>query len=228
MSRLCVIPARGGSKRIPRKNVRPFCGKPILAYSIEAATSTGLFDEVMVSTDDGEIADVARSLGASVPFLRDPGNADDRAPLAAVVLECLERYATAGASFDSVLCLLATAPFATASRIADAYERFSAGGYDSFMPVVRFSFPILRAMRLSGDQVSMMWPEHRDTRSQDLEPAYHDSGTFYWIDVARFLEERAILMPKTGGMEIPETEAQDIDTEEDWRLAELKFAARGE
>lgn len=226
MSCLAVIPARGGSKRIPRKNVRPFLGRPILDYPISAALESGLFDEVMVSTDDGEIASVARASGASVPFLRSERTANDFATLSDVLVEVLQEYRSRGRVFDQVCCLLATAALVNPGDLSESHKAFEAGGFDSLVPVVRFGFPIYRALKLEGDRLEMIWPENKNVRSQDLPPAYHDAGAFYWLDARRFEAERAILTPNTGGYELPESRVQDIDTEEDWRIAELKFGMR--
>jgi N-acylneuraminate cytidylyltransferase len=220
---LAIIPARGGSKRIPRKNVRPFCGKPIIAYPIAAALESGLFDEVMVSTDDVEIAAIARAHGAAVPFMRSAAASDDRAPLADVLVETISAYEQRGIGVENVCCILATAPFVTARELVDSHEAFARGGFDSLVPVVRFGYPIFRALRLDGGKLSMIWPEHRNARSQDLPKAYHDAGAFYWARADRVVLERSLFMSNTGSVEIPESEAQDIDTEEDWKLAELKY-----
>lgn len=220
MKNLCIIPARGGSKRIPRKNVKPFMGKPILAYSIENALTTGLFDEVMVSTDDPEIMEVAKQYGASVPFVRTEKTANDFAPLADVLHEVVDMYAEQGKTFDNMCCILATCPLVKASYISEAYQKLINSDFISVYPVVQFSYPILRSLRMDEHgEVSMNWPEYAKTRSQDLAPAYHDSGTFYWHKIDAWMSGKR----KGGGIVIAEDLVQDIDTEEDWRMAELKY-----
>lgn len=220
MKNLCIIPARGGSKRIPRKNVKPFMGKPILAYSIENAFATGLFDEVMVSTDDPEIMEVAKQYGASVPFVRTEKTANDFAPLADVLHEVVDMYAEQGKTFDNMCCILATCPLVKVSYISEAYQKLINSDFISVYPVVQFSYPILRSLRMGDNgEVSMNWPEYAKTRSQDLAPAYHDSGTFYWHKVDAWMSGKR----KGGGIVMAEDLVQDIDTEEDWRMAELKY-----
>jgi len=221
MGNLAVIPARGGSKRIPGKNIRPFLGEPIIAYPIRTALSSGLFDEVMVSTDDDAIARTALQFGATVPFRRSAERANDTAVLAEVVREVIDRYVESGRVFDAVCCILPTAPLMTVPFLQQGLQLLQRDStIDSVRPVVRFSYPIQRAVRLQGDRVEMFWPEHRLTRSQDLEPAFHDAGQFYWMRLPQGLsgEQRA-------AFEIPERYSQDIDTEEDWMIAEAKFRA---
>lgn len=220
MKNLCIIPARGGSKRIPRKNVKPFMGKPMIAYSIENALNTGLFEEVMVSTDDPEIAEVARRYGASVPFLRSEKTANDFATLADVLREVLDCYAERGRTFDHFCCLLATAPLLRSQDISDGYRRLVESDFSSILPVVRFSYPILRSFNMDEDGTLVYnWPEYAKSRSQDLPAAFHDAGTFYWHKTDRWMRGDIV----RGGVEIPEDSVQDIDTEEDWRLAEMKY-----
>ncbi|XWW47231.1 pseudaminic acid cytidylyltransferase [Fibrella sp. USSR17] len=222
MKTLCIIPARGGSKRIPRKNIRPFLGLPIIAYSIRAAQESGLFDEVMVSTDDAEIAEIARQYGASVPFARSADTANDHATTAAVLAEVLAGYAQQGTHFDRACCLYATAPFATADTLREAFAKLETGGFDTVFPVVRFSFPIQRAVVFQDDRLVWREPDHALTRSQDLAPAFHDAGQFYCFVVSRFLDSGRLLTDNTGAIELTELEAQDIDSPADWQLAELK------
>jgi len=223
MKNLAIIPARGGSKRIPGKNIRDFCGRPILSYSIQAARECGIFEEVMVSTDDDRIAEIGRQFGAVVPFMRSAATADDRTPLAEAILEVLLAYEARGKNFDNICCILATAPFLTHEDIKKAYSEFLAGGYDSVFPVVRFGYPIFRALRFEGGKVSMFWPENRDSRSQDFELAFHDAGAFYWAKVDALKSECTLFMANSGGLVVSEALAQDIDTEEDWRIAEIKY-----
>lgn len=220
MKNLCIIPARGGSKRIPHKNVKPFMGKPILAYSIENALLTGLFDEVMVSTDDPEIVEVAKQYGASVPFIRSEKTSNDFATLADVLHEVLSMYDSQGKSFDNICCLLATCPLVKSSYISEAYEKLLNSDFISVYPIVQFSYPILRSLKMDiTGEVTMNWPEYMKTRSQDLTPAYHDSGTFYWHKVKPWAAGER----KSCGIVIEENLVQDIDTEQDWKIAEMKY-----
>lgn len=224
MSNLAIIPARGGSKRIPRKNIKDFFGKPIIAYSINAAIESGLFDEVMVSTDDEEIAVVAKKYGAKIPFIRSLENANDFATLADVLLEVVKAYSELEIYFSNICCILPTAPLITTKRLKQAFSVFSTKEFDSVCPVVEFSYPIFRAFEFSEkDKLKMIWPEHLKTRSQDLKPAYHDAGSFYWIRTKALLKEETLLCSNGTMIVLPETEAQDIDTEIDWKLAEMKY-----
>jgi pseudaminic acid cytidylyltransferase len=223
MANLAIIPARGGSKRIPKKNIKYFLGKPIISYSIEAAIKSNLFDEVMVSTDDEEIAKIARAYGAKTPFLRSSKNADDFAVLADVIEEVVEKYSKKDINFDNICCVLATAPFVTPNTISEAYEKLLKNNFDSVFPVLEFSFPIQRSLKIKGNKVTMVWEEYLNFRSQDLELRYHDSGQFYWIKTAAFSNEKKLFTNNSGAIVITELEAQDIDTETDWKLAEIKF-----
>lgn len=223
MSCLAVITARGGSKRIPRKNIRPFCGKPILAYSIEAALQSGVFEEVMVSTDDEEIAAVARQYGAAVPFLRSAETSNDYATTADVLTEVLDRYAERGQRFDTLACLYPTAPFVTAEKLRRALDTLQTSGADSLMPVVAFSFPPQRGLVLRQGTLSYQFPQYAAARSQDLEPVYHDCGQFYFCHTRAFAQYHTLVTPHTVPLILPEQEVQDIDTLSDWALAELKY-----
>lgn len=220
MKTIAIIPARGGSKRIPRKNVKPFLGKPILAWSIKAALDSGLFEEVMVSTDDPEIAEVAKEYGASVPFLRSAKTANDYAVLADVVDEVIESYKALGREFDDFCLILSTAPFVRPEDLTGAYQAYKASDFDTLRPVVRFDYPIQRAFRMTEDgTVSFLHPEYALTRSQDLEPTFHDAGLFYFGKSGKGLR----VGNHDGGFEIPSDRCQDIDTEDDWRAAEMKM-----
>jgi N-acylneuraminate cytidylyltransferase len=221
---LAVIPARGGSKRIPRKNVKEFLGEPIIKYSIETARASGLFEEVMVSSDDREILELARRLGASAPFTRSPETASDLATTADVILEVLGDYRRAGRTFDHVCCIYPTAPLLTASRLQEAWRLLAEGGADAAISVTRFSFPIWRAFTIEAGRLRFQWPENALRRSQDLPEAFHDCGQFYFLRAAAFLQHRRLVMPNTVPVMVPESETQDIDTEEDWKLAEIKYA----
>ena len=223
MKNVAVIPARGGSKRIPRKNIRDFSGKPIIAYSIELALKSGLFDEVMVSTDDEEIAEVAKEYGAEIPFMRSSDTADDYATLADVIEEVKECYKEKGKSFDYICCILATAPLITMSNLKKGYEMIKEGEADSVRPVTRFPYPIQRALKLKNNRVEMFHKEYAGTRSQDLDPAYYDAAQFYWMKF-----EKGLKGEEKAGFEIPKRFVQDIDDEEDWKIAEMKYLACNE
>lgn len=224
MRRLAIITARGGSKRIPRKNIKEFCGKPILAYSIEAALKSGVFDAVMVSTDDQEIAQVAKEYGAEVPFMRSADNANDFATTKDVVREVLEAYRKNGQEFDQLCCIYPTAPFVTPKGLKEAMELLNTPGTQGAMPVVRFSFPPQRSLIIEEGSLRPKWPENTLKRSQDLEPMYHDAGQFYCLDVKSFLEQDTMVPAVTAPIVLSDLEVQDIDNEEDWKLAELKYS----
>ncbi len=224
MNALAVITARGGSKRIPHKNKKEFCGKPIMQYSIEAALESGIFAEVMVSTDDEEIAEIGRRAGASVPFMRSEETANDFATTAMVLEEVLAEYEKIGKTFDYVCCVYPTAPFVTGTHLKEAMDMLESLQADSVVPVVRFGFPPQRGVRRSEDgTISFIQPEHALTRSQDLEPIYHDCGQFYCLNVAQFKEQGCLVMKNTAGYIRPESQVQDIDTMEDWKIAEMKY-----
>ena len=223
MKSLAIIPARGGSKRIPRKNIKEFCGKPIIAYSIQAAIDSGVFDEVMVSTDDLEIAEVARLSGASVPFMRSAEMSTDMAMTAPVLIEVLGEYGKLGTEFDHVCCIYPTAPFISVEKLKDAYNLLLKTKADSVNPVVRFGYPIQRALKIENNKLEMIWPENLNKRSQDLMPAFHDCGQFYFFNVKSFLKQKTLFMTETLPIEIKESEVQDIDNEEDWKIAEMKY-----
>lgn len=223
MRSVAIITARGGSKRIPRKNIKDFCGRPILAYSIEAALESGIFDKVMVSTEDDEIADTARRYGAEVPFRRSLENANDHAVTSQVLTEVFEEFERRGWRFDLACCIYPTAPFIRAERLKEAMELLETTGADSVLPVVRFGFPPQRGVVIREGSLKYVYPEHRNTRSQDLEPQYHDAGQFYCLNMASFAEQRALVMERTVPLILPEMEVQDIDTEEDWEMAEMKY-----
>lgn len=223
MSSVAIITARGGSKRIPRKNIRPFLGRPIIAYSIEAAITSQLFDEVMVSTDDEQIASVARDFGAVVPFMRSAATSDDHSTTAQVLEEVVGEYASRGRLFDYACCIYPTAPFVTAEKLRQAFRELEENDADLVLPIARFSFPIWRSFRREGNRVYYNWPEHAPKRSQDLEPAFQDAGQFYFFR-PRILNGSALLVTENSiGIEVSEIEVQDIDSEEDWLLAELKY-----
>lgn len=220
---VAIITARGGSKRIPRKNIKLFLGHPIIKYSIEAALNAGCFSEVMVSTDDDEIANIALKLGAKVPFMRSPATSNDFATTADVIEEVLLQYQERKQVFTFLCCIYPTAPFVTNKRLAEAMTLLSETGVDAVLPVTRFSYPIQRALKMEDGKVSMIWPENYKARSQDLMPAYHDCGQFYCLRSEYLLKNKILFAENSKAIEIPESEVQDIDTEEDWKMAEMKF-----
>ena len=223
--RLAMITARGGSKRIPRKNIKEFCGKPILFYSIEAALNAGVFDEVMVSTDDEEIARLAKQAGAKVPFMRSEATANDYASTDEVIMEVLKEYEKMGQSFDSFCCIYPTAPFITSERLREAMELLERA--DSVMPVVAFSYPPQRGLLINDrGRIERQFPQHLMVRSQDLPKIYHDSGQFYACRTAAFLKEKTTDVDNLVPLILSELEVQDIDTIEDWELAEIKYLRR--
>ena len=220
---VAIIPARGGSKRIPRKNIRKFLGRPIIRYSIDAALEAGIFDKVMVSTEDKEIARVVASLKAQVPFLRSEKTSDDHAMLADVIEEVLLEYRKRGEDFEYFCCILATAPFIRAERLVKAMRLLKDSGADSVVPVVRYGYPIQRALKIEDNRLKMIWPENYNKRSNDLMSAYHDCGQFYCMKTESLLKQKKLFAEYTVPIEIPESETQDIDNDEDWKVAELKY-----
>lgn len=219
---IAIITARGGSKRIPRKNIREFCGKPIIAYSIEAALESKAFDEVMVSTDDAEIAEIAKKYGAEVPFYRSSDAANDFATTADVLIEVLHQYEKRGRSFERGCCIYPTAPFVTAQKLYDAMNKLSED-VDTVLPVTAYSFPPLRGVVIEDGMVRQRWPEYFKMRSQDIEQIYHDVGQFYCFWVGAFLKSGVLVGERTVPYVVSGLEVQDIDNEEDWTLAELKY-----
>lgn len=224
MRSIAIIPARGGSKRIPRKNIKSFSGQPIIAYPIREAINAPFFDEVMVSTDDTEIAQIAQSYGACIPFLRSAVNANDYATTVDVLLEVIHEYESRGQYFDLICCIYPTAPFVTTKLLQAAYDKLESKQLDAVFPVLPFSFPIQRAVRITDDKVNMFQPEHLNTRSQDLEKAYHDCGQFYWVRTEVLKTQKRLWTDNTGTIVLDEMQAHDIDTLEDWKVAEFKYA----
>lgn len=220
---LCIIPARGGSKRIPRKNIKNFLGKPILAYSIEAALKSDLFQEVMVSTEDEEIAEIAKQFGAKIPFFRSEAASDDFATTLDVIREVVESYNALGKQFEHICCIYPTAPFVSDKKIMDAFRVLIEQDFDSVLPVMKYSFPIQRSFEMEvSSKIRYRFEEFKNARSQDLTTVYHDAGQFYWMkDVV--LNSDSIITCNSGSIEINELEGQDIDSEVDWKLAELKY-----
>lgn len=220
MKSIAIITARGGSKRIPRKNIKMFMGKPMIAYAIAAAHESKLFDEVMVSTDDAEIVAIAKENGAVVPFMRSAAAANDFATTADVLNEVITEYGKRGVAFDSFCCIYPCVPFLTGDLLRAAHTAFVSSGSDSLMPVVKYSFPIQRAMRRNADGLlEYREPENKLKRSQDLEPMYHDVGMFYFHKTASFCAKNA----RMAMFEMPEERVQDIDTLDDWKMAEMKY-----
>lgn len=223
MSAIAIITARGGSKRIPGKNKKEFLGKPIICYSIEAALSSGLFEEVMVSTDDEEIAQIARQAGASVPFMRSAAAADDFATTDDVLLEVLAEYEKRGRTFAYMACIYPTAPFVTAQKLRDALQILQEKNASGVMPVVPFSFPPQRGMAVREGRLEYCCPENAMKRSQDLETVYHDCGQFYFYRTKEYRACRGDLPDGYVPIIVPETEVQDIDNLSDWKIAEMKY-----
>lgn len=220
---LAIITARGGSKRIPKKNIKEFCGKPILAYSIEAALVSGIFDEVMVSTDSEEIAGIAKQYGAKVPFLRSEKTSSDYATTAEVLLEVVEEYEKRGEYFDYMSCIYPTAPFITSEKLKTAFELLKQKNATLVMPVVPFSYPPQRGYILKEETLEMKWKENLNARSQDLETLYHDCGQFYFYHIGKFREKNGQVSEGIVPVILDDLEVQDIDNETDWKLAEMKY-----
>lgn len=223
MKKIAIITARGGSKRIPGKNIREFCGKPILAYSIEAALEAGIFDEVMVSTDHEEIARIAAEYGARVPFFRSEGTSGDYATTNDVLLEVLDEYARRGETFELAACIYPTAPFVTGEKLRLAASMLEASDADTLIPVVSFSYPPQRAMIVREGRLVFQDPQYLDSRSQDLEPHYHDAGQFYIFRPEAFQRNRRLMVGNILPFVVSELEVQDIDSQADWEIAQMKY-----
>ena len=223
--RVAIITARGGSKRIPRKNLKLFLNRPIIEYSIEAALGCGLFSEVMVSTDDEDIAKIAIHAGAKVPFLRSKENSNDYAGTAEVICEVIETYRSLGNFFTIGCCIYPTAPFVTSDLLKSGLNLLIDKKYDVVFPVIPYSYPIQRSLRIiDGSRAEMIWPDNYTKRSQDLEAAYHDVGQFYWFNTDNIIKKRKLITDNFGVIKISELNAQDIDSECDWELAEIKYS----
>ncbi|KAI4447377.1 CMP-N,N'-diacetyllegionaminic acid synthase [Eubacterium plexicaudatum ASF492] len=223
MKRIAIITARGGSKRIPLKNIKVFCGKPVIVYSIASACKSSIFDTVMVSTDSRQIADIAKAAGAEVPFLRSSKNADDYATTDDVLIEVLHNYAKAGKCYEQACCIYPTAPFVTAQRLRYGMECLTETGADTVMSVVKYAFPPQRGMWIRSGRASPIFPHLFQHRSQDLEPVYHDAGQFYCFDVNRFLASGSLIGDYVYPLILNELEVQDIDSPSDWELAQIKY-----
>ena len=223
---VAIIPARGGSKRIPRKNIREFAGQPIISYSIRAARQAGIIDQIIVSTDDEEIASVARDFGAEIPFVRPPEISEDYSGTNEVVAHAISWLVSNGAKLNAVCCIYATAPLIEATDIASGYEVLTSGNWNYVFSATTYAFPVYRAFKLDGgEQISMLWPEHQTTRSQDLPDTYHDAGQFYWGKPQAFLDSLPIFDKHSTIVRVPRHRVQDIDTFEDWAHAEALYAA---
>lgn len=223
MKRIAIIPARGGSKRIPRKNIKYFCGKPIIAYSIEAALKSNLFDKVLVSTDDKEIAEISIKLGANVPFLRSKESSDDFSSTFDVLQEVLGELKTLNEVYDYLCCIYPCAPLISIENICLSYDILIKNKFDSVFPILPFCVPIQRALTYRENKVDFSNKDYSLSRSQDLEKNYHDAGQFYWLNTQICLDKKKIVTDNSGGIIISELEGQDIDSEIDWKLAELKY-----
>lgn len=222
--KLAIIPARGGSKRIPRKNIKHFCGKPMMVWSIEAARLSACFDHIVVSTDDGEIAEVALQHGAEVPFIRPPELSDDHVGTIPVIAHAIDWMNRNAGTFDFACCIYATAPFLQPEDIRHGFDMLQDSSADYAFSVTSYAFPIQRAIRVTTNaRIEMFNPEHFNTRSQDLEEAYHDAGQFYWGRSAAWLSGKPIFSPVATPVVLPRHRVQDIDTQEDWERAEWLF-----
>ena len=224
--RLAIIPARGGSKRIPRKNIKTFCGKPMIAWSIAAAQQSGCFDRIVVSTDDAEIAQVAKAHGAEAPFVRPPELSDDHTGTIPVIAHAIAWQNTHGQAVSQACCIYATAPFVQSKDLERGLLTLQSSGADYAFSVTSYAFPIQRAIRITPEQrVSMFQPEHFGTRSQDLEEAWHDAGQFYWGKAGAWLLGKPLFSQDAAPVPLPRHRVQDIDTPEDWQRAEWLFQA---
>ena len=221
---IAIITARGGSKRIPKKNIKEFCGKPIIAYSIETALESKLFDEVMVSTDSEEIAEVAKKYGAVVPFYRSEKASDDFATTSEVLYEVLQEYENQGKQYGYACCIYPTAPFITTEKIVASMNLLIKNNADCVIPVVAYSYPPQRGLVITDSgKMELMYPQYIDTRSQDLQKVYHDCGQYYCFNVASFMRNKRLMVGKVMPYVVPEMEVQDIDNDSDWKIAEMKY-----
>lgn len=224
MGNVAIITARGGSKRIPRKNIKLFRGKPMIAYSIETALNSRLFEMVMVSTDDNEIAEISKQYGAEVPFIRSKQTADDFTGTTDVMIEVINDLQKTVKQFDNACCIYPTAPFITKQTLEESYKLLIDEKFDSVFPVCAFSYPIQRALQINDSKTSMVWEENLNKRSQDLPARYHDAGQFYWTNIQEFLKSKKLFTANSGSIILDELQVQDIDNETDWKLAELKHS----
>ena len=219
---LAILPARGGSKRIPRKNIKEFCGKPILAYPIESAIKADIFDEIMVSTDDNEIASISKKYGAKVPFLRSQESSDDFSNLADVVNEVIAKYKEDGKEFDMVCVIMATTPFLKKQSLIDAHKLILENKADSVYPLVEFHYPILKSLKIENGYIERAFPDFSLMRSQDMQAFYHDAAQFYFFNLNNYTG-KSFILDRTYPSVIAEKDTHDIDTIEDWEIAEFKY-----
>ena len=220
---LAIIPARGGSKRIPRKNIKDFLGKPVISYAIENALNTGLFDQVIVSTDDEEIAGIAKKYGASVPFFRSAETSGDQATTSEVLLEVMEEFKNRGQTYNYGCCIYPTAVFASTRLIRKGFDLISEYGAQSVFPVVEYSHPIGRAYKIENGKAGMIWPENLNKRTQDMEKAYHDAGQFYWYTCDILINTGKLISENANTIILEQNVVHDIDNEADWKIAEIKY-----
>ena len=221
---LCIIPARGGSKRIPHKNIALFKGEPIISYSIKAVQESGIADEIMVSTDDQAIADVAIKYGAKVPFFRDASTSNDKAGVAAVLVEVVNEYKKRGMEFDYVLSVYATQPLLKPENLVKAFKQLSTTeGAESICTVEAYSYPPQRATVIVDGELKQLHPENYYARSQDLEKIYHDCNQFFLFKTYALMRDQKLYTEHTLPFILAESESQDIDTMEDWKLMEMKY-----
>ena len=223
MAKIAIIPARGGSKRIPRKNIRDFFGKPLIGYSIEKAIACNLFDEVMVSTEDEEIAEIALHFGAKVPFLRSDQASDDYTTTAEVLIEVLGCYSEMGIDFQWGCCIYPFTPLLNFTVFESAFKKMNELGRKSIFSVLEYSHPLERAIALSSKQNLILTPQNLSLRTQDAKKYFHDAGQFYWFEIKNFLNKKQLILPESSIYKLDPLEAQDLDTEIDWKLMELKY-----
>jgi N-acylneuraminate cytidylyltransferase len=224
MNNIAIIPARGGSKRIYKKNIKHFLGVPIIGYSINAAIESGLFQEVLVSTDDFEIASIAESFGATVPFMRSSENSNDFATTSDVVEEVIRELKNQNKIFDNICCIYSCAPFIKTEYLTEAYNLLLKNSFDTVFPIIPYSTKIQRALRIKNKKIEMLYPEFEQTRSQDLDISYYDAGQFYWIQEKMFSNNKRIYTNNSGAIILDELSAHDIDSEIDWKIAEIKYS----
>lgn len=223
MKPIAIITARGGSKRIPRKNIKKFLGKPIIAYSICACVESKLFSRVIVSTDDSEIAKISKKYGAEIPFMRSKKNSDDFAGTEEVVMEVLAKLNRSNSGSDRYCVIYPTAPMLSKELLKSTFKEFVQKNSDALFTIAKFDYPVQRSLKLKNNLISFWMPKHEKSRSQDLHPHYHDAGQLYWIKASSFLQQKKLFMKKTAGHVISSEMVQDIDTPEDWKSAELKM-----
>lgn len=223
MANICIIPARGGSKRIPKKNLKNFLGNPIISYPIKLAIESNLFDEIIVSTDNHEIAEIAINYGAKVPFFRSNKNSNDFATTFDVIEEVLSFYKSNGNQFQNGCCIYPCTPLINVKRLIESYERLTNGSFDVVFPVIKYSTPIQRAFKIKNDFIYFIEDKNKNMRSQDLEPSYYDAGQFYWFKTLSILKKKTLITNNVSSIILDEIEAQDIDNENDWKMAEMKF-----